>query len=88
VTPVLEFSEVLCHPHNRTRASFIEVDGVVQPAPAPRFLGTPSEPPRPAPRRCEHSAAALSQRGFSSSDVSRLRELGAGFMAEAEPLST
>ncbi|MGY2845290.1 alpha-methylacyl-CoA racemase [Bradyrhizobium sp. USDA 4509] len=85
VTPVLGFSEAPHHPHNRARGNFIEVAGIVQPAPAPRFLGTPSEPPKPAPRRGEHGAAALRQWGFGASDVSRLRELGVGFVGQPEP---
>src|SRR5229473_7490517 len=39
--PVLRMSEALSHPHNRARESFVEIDGIAQPAPAPRFLGTP-----------------------------------------------
>lgn len=41
VTPVLTFSEATRHPHNAARGTFVEVDGVVQPAPAPRFSRTP-----------------------------------------------
>jgi alpha-methylacyl-CoA racemase len=86
VTPVLGFSEAPHHPHNRARGNFMAVDGVVQPAPAPRFLGTPSGTPRSAPRRGEHGAAALRQWGFGPSDVSRLHELGIGFVGEAQPV--
>ncbi len=43
VAPVLSMSEAREHPHNASRDTFIEVDGVVQPAPAPRFSRTPSE---------------------------------------------
>jgi len=39
--PVLPLSEVTEHPHNKARSTFIEVDGVTQPAPAPRFSRTP-----------------------------------------------
>jgi alpha-methylacyl-CoA racemase len=42
VTPVLTLNEAASHPHLRERRTFIEVDGVVQPAPAPRFSRTPS----------------------------------------------
>lgn len=44
--PVLSLSEAPYHPHNVARSTFIEVDGVVQPAPAPRFSGTPAPPVR------------------------------------------
>lgn len=47
VTPVLAWDEVADHPHVAARGTFVEIDGVVQPAPAPRFSRT--EPPVPAP---------------------------------------
>jgi alpha-methylacyl-CoA racemase len=46
VAPVLDWDEAPRHPHNVARGTFVEVDGVVQPAPAPRFDRTPAEPPR------------------------------------------
>jgi alpha-methylacyl-CoA racemase len=43
--PVLDWDEAAVHPHNRARGTFVEVDGIVQPAPAPRFSRTsPSIP--------------------------------------------
>ena len=45
--PVLSMDEAASHPHNRARGAFIEVGGVAQPAPAPRFLGSKAPPPRP-----------------------------------------
>src|SRR5271163_827563 len=45
--PVLSMSEVAAHPHNRHRGTVIEVDGVTQPAPAPRFSRTPGAIQRP-----------------------------------------
>ena len=47
VAPVLDFDEAPRHPHARARGSFIEVDGIVQPAPAPRFSRTVPDTPRP-----------------------------------------
>jgi alpha-methylacyl-CoA racemase len=44
--PVLSLAEAPMHPHNVARGAFIKVDGVVQPAPAPRFAATPSPPVR------------------------------------------
>ena len=35
--PILNFSEAANHPHNQARESFIRIDGVLQPAPAPKF---------------------------------------------------
>jgi alpha-methylacyl-CoA racemase len=46
--PVLDWDEAPRHPHNVARRTFIQVDGVVQPAPAPRFSETPAAMPRPA----------------------------------------
>ncbi|GLS14827.1 CaiB/BaiF CoA transferase family protein [Hydrogenophaga electricum] len=44
--PVLDWDEAPTHPHNRARQTFVELDGVVQPAPAPRFQRTPAAVPR------------------------------------------
>jgi alpha-methylacyl-CoA racemase len=81
VVPVLGLAEAAEHPHSRARGSFIEVDGVVQPVPAPRFLGTPSAHPQPAPQRGEHGHAALRDWGFDSVAIERLQTLGLGFTA-------
>lgn len=48
VTPVLNLIEAAAHPHNQARGTFIAVDGVMQPAPAPRFSVTPAAPSRAA----------------------------------------
>ncbi|MFJ8749955.1 CaiB/BaiF CoA transferase family protein [Streptomyces sp. NPDC102441] len=45
VTPVLTYDEALDHPHMRARGTYVELDGVAQPAPAPHFSRTPAEPP-------------------------------------------
>jgi alpha-methylacyl-CoA racemase len=49
-TPVLTFEEAAAHPHLAARETLIDVDGVVQPAPAPRFSRTPAPVPRVPPR--------------------------------------
>ncbi len=75
--PILNFSEAAKHPHNVARGSFVEVDGLFQPAPAPRFSRTVSEvtsgPPEPGAQTTE----VLSAWGFSSDDLTGLREAGA-----------
>ena len=45
--PVLSLAEAPDHPHNRARGAFVEVGGMIQPAPAPRFSATPADAPRP-----------------------------------------
>jgi alpha-methylacyl-CoA racemase len=47
VVPVLDWDEAPRHPHLRERRTFVEVDGVIQPGPAPRFSRTPSSMPTP-----------------------------------------
>ena len=44
--PVLSMAEAPAHPHNAARGTFIEVDGIVQPAPAPRYSVTVTDVPR------------------------------------------
>ncbi|MEO0981781.1 MAG: CaiB/BaiF CoA-transferase family protein [Pseudomonadota bacterium] len=57
--PVLSMAEAPKHPHNADRQTFVEVDGVTQPAPAPRFSETPGAIQRTAPGRGEHSDEIL-----------------------------
>jgi alpha-methylacyl-CoA racemase len=49
VTPVLSFAEVAAHPHMAARSSLVEIDGVLQAAPAPRFSRTPPDVPSVPP---------------------------------------
>jgi alpha-methylacyl-CoA racemase len=76
--PVLTFSEARQHPHNLSRKAFIELAGVDQPAPAPRFSRTPGAVRRAPPERGEGGAAALADWGFSAAEVERLRSAGLG----------
>ena len=64
VAPVLTLTEAPQHPHNRARATFVERDGIVQPAPAPRFSRTPSELRLPPPRSGEHTDEVLTELGL------------------------
>jgi alpha-methylacyl-CoA racemase len=75
--PVLSMQEAPQHPHNRQRGTFVEVDGVVQPAPAPRFSRTPSAIQRPPAQPGEHTEEALKDWGFSATEVEQLRGCGA-----------
>ena len=74
--PVLDWDEAPVHPHNLARQSFVTVDGVVQPAPAPRFSGTPPSPPRPAPAAATDSAAIFSDWGIAPDLLQSLRQAG------------
>ena len=75
--PVLSIGEAIDHPHNRARQTFVEVDGVPQPAPAPRFSRTPTAVQGPPPKAGEHSDAVLADWGFSGERIEALREAGA-----------
>ncbi len=77
--PVLNWSEAYAHPHNVERNSFIEVGGVKQPAPAPRFSRTPGEVQRKPPERGEGGKAALADWGFDAAALAKLQTLGLGF---------
>ncbi|KCZ55228.1 CaiB/BaiF CoA transferase family protein [Hyphomonas chukchiensis] len=57
--PVLSMAEAPNHPHNAERKTFVEVEGVMQPAPAPRFSGTPAEIQRRPAGLGEHTEEIL-----------------------------
>jgi alpha-methylacyl-CoA racemase len=65
-SPVLTMHEAVSHPHMAERRTFVTVDGVAQPSPAPRFDRTPAEPPRRPPAPGEHSRAVLADWGVEA----------------------
>lgn len=75
--PVLTMSEAPDHPHNVERGTFVERNGVVQPAPAPRFSRTPAEIQRPPAFPGQHTDEVLADWGFDADDVAKLRASGA-----------
>jgi alpha-methylacyl-CoA racemase len=75
--PVLSMAEAPGHPHNQLRGTFVEVEGVVQPGPAPRFSRTPSKIERPPAKPGEHTEEALREWGFSAAELEKLRGAGA-----------
>lgn len=75
--PVLDPDEAPHHPHNAARGTFIEVDGCVQPAPAPRLQRTPGAVRSPPPRPGAHTEAVLADWGFGAAEIARLRAAGA-----------
>lgn len=70
--PVLAFDEAPAHAQARERGAFVDIDGVVQPAPAPRFDRTPAGVPRAAPAVGEHTRAVLVAAGCSDAEVDAL----------------
>lgn len=79
--PVLSMAEAPAHPHHVARGSFVEVDGVVQPAPAPRFARTPAAAPGPPVRAGQHTEQVLRDWGFTADEIDAL--LAAGTVAQA-----
>lgn len=75
--PVLSMGEAPDHPHMKARDTFIEIDGVVQPAPAPRFSRTELEVQCPPPQPGADTASALEDWGMPQADVASLLESGA-----------
>ncbi|MFZ2648981.1 MAG: CaiB/BaiF CoA-transferase family protein [Burkholderiaceae bacterium] len=71
--PVLSMQEAPNHAHAKARLAFIEVDGVVQPAAAPRFGRSVAPMPKPAPRPGEHTEEVLREAGFGADEISALR---------------
>lgn len=72
--PVLSMREAPAHPHLRARGTFVERDGVVQPAPAPRFSRTPGAIQRSPAQPGEHTEEVLRDWGFSAEELGALRE--------------
>jgi len=76
VTPVLSFQEAHRHPHMKARGTFVEIDGIVQAAPAPRFSRTvPEVPTPPQAITPENTDRALSS-WLAPSKIASLREQG------------
>lgn len=77
VAPVLDMVEAPRHAHNRARATFVEVGGTVQPAPAPRFAGTPAADPKPPPIPGQDTDEVLFQLGLSQGEIGKLKAIAA-----------
>jgi alpha-methylacyl-CoA racemase len=75
--PVLSLKEAAHHPHNALRKTFVERDGVVQPAPAPRFSRTQAEIRSAPPVPGQHTDEALADWGISADTVAKLKAAGA-----------
>lgn len=79
--PVLTMSQAAQHPHNVERKTFIDIAGVKQPAPAPRFSRTPNAAPTPPAHPGQHSREILADWGFAELDIESL--LASGVVKDA-----
>ena len=70
--PVLSVAEAPHHPHALARDAYVNIEGMPQPAPAPRFSRTPPAA-RVAPRRGEHTDEVLAEAGFDTDEIATLR---------------
>jgi alpha-methylacyl-CoA racemase len=75
--PVLTMSEAAAHPHNVLRNTFVDVAGVTQPAPAPRFSRTTVEISRPPSHPGQDTRDVLADYGMAAADIDKLIETGA-----------
>jgi alpha-methylacyl-CoA racemase len=75
--PVLSFEEAAAHAHARERGAFVEVGGLQQPAPAPRFGRTAAAVPKAAPKVGQHTAEVLREAGLDAVEIEALIAAGA-----------
>jgi alpha-methylacyl-CoA racemase len=75
--PVLSFDEAINHPHNAARKTFVDIEGVVQPAPTPRFSRTKCEIACYPSEIGADTESALADWGFDPSEIHALKEAGA-----------
>jgi alpha-methylacyl-CoA racemase len=77
VTPLRRFGDVMQDEHLRARGTYVEVDGVLQPTPQPRFDRTPASLGRPPAAPGEHTDEVLAEGGFTADEIAALRGSGA-----------
>jgi alpha-methylacyl-CoA racemase len=75
--PVLTMSEAADDEHITARNTIVDLDGVLQPAPAPRFSRTTAEVQRGAPWAGQHTDEALADWGFAADEIAKLRDVAA-----------
>ena len=77
VAPVLDLGEAPVHPHNIARRTFLDLDGIFQPAPAPRYSDTILDRPDPPRLEGQDGEAILAELGYSADAIAELKEEGA-----------
>ncbi len=77
VSPVLALDEAPHHPHNVHREAFVDIAGVTQPRPAPRFSVTPGATPGAPCFPGQDTGSVLEALGFTATEASMLRRVGA-----------
>jgi alpha-methylacyl-CoA racemase len=81
VAPVLSLDEAPAHPHAAQRQAYVDVGGMRQPAPAPRFSRSPAAAPRPAPQIGQHTRELLQEAGYTPTELDALLGSGAAMQA-------
>ncbi|NDF24178.1 MAG: CoA transferase [Actinobacteria bacterium] len=79
--PVLTMSQAAAHPHNVERKTFIDIDGVTQPAPAPRFSRTTTQVSIPPAHPGQHTREILKDWGIPQDRIEQL--IASGAVADA-----
>ena len=79
--PVLRMDEAALHPHNVERRTFVEIAGLTQPAPAPRFSRTAPTIDRPPAHDGQHTTEVLADWGVPYDRIEALIESGAAKQA-------
>lgn len=74
--PVLSMEEAPAHPHNQARQTFVTVDGVTQPAPAPRYSRTPASTPRPMSQDPDRTRRIWAEIGYSEAELGEMQASG------------
>jgi alpha-methylacyl-CoA racemase len=76
VTPVLDLEEAPVYPHNIARRTFLDLEGVFQPAPSPRYSAMELDRPEPPRREGEDGDMILEGIGYSPAEIAEMRKNG------------
>jgi alpha-methylacyl-CoA racemase len=72
VAPVLDLNEAPAHPHNIARRTFLDLNGVYQPSPAPHYSETPLDRPDPPRKEGRDGQAILAELGYATPDIDKI----------------